>query len=55
MMVSVPESLNLELHRCNFENLDFAIFFLISDFHNGFNIWTLQTILRNTEFCRTNV
>ena len=36
MPASVLESLNLELHCCNFENLDFAEFFLISDFQNGF-------------------
>ena len=56
MPASVLESLNLELHCCNFENLDFAKFFFkfqISKMVS--NIWTLQTILRNIEFCKTKV
>ena len=50
--VDSDESLNLELHCRNFENLDSAKFFTNFRFSN---IWTLQNIFKNLEFCRTKV
>ena len=50
----MPESMNLELHCHNFENLDFAKFFTNFRFPKWFQI-SLQNILTNIEFCRTEV